>query len=104
MDPPLLRIPALGFPWRVGIRTFTASHLSKISKRLFEQSPEKDVALLHKLKDSKYDTEKDTINDTNLASEAQRLRRTRIKQEFTTRIISERNHNTDGNVHKGPRK
>lgn len=104
MDPPLLRTPALGFPWRVGIRVFVSSHLSKISKRLFEQSPEKDVALLHKLKDSKYDTEADTIADNNLASEAQRGRRTRIKQEFTTRIISERNHNTDGNVHKGRRK
>jgi len=104
MDPPLLRIPKTGFPWKVGIRVFVASHLSKISKRLFEQSPEKDVALLHKLKDSKYDTEADKINDTNLASEAQRGRRTRIKQEFTTRIISERNHNTDGNVHKGRRK
>ena len=104
MDPPLLRIPALGFPWRVGIRVFVSSHLSKISKRLFEQSPEKDVALLHKLKDSKYDTEADTIADNNLAAEVQRLRKTRIKQEFTTRIISERNHNTDGNVHKGRRK
>jgi hypothetical protein len=104
MNPPLLRIPKIGFPWRVGVRVFTASHLSKISKRLFEQSPEKDVALLHKLKDSKYDTETDRINDTNLASEIQRVRKTRIKQEFTTRIISERNHKTDGNIHKGPRK
>ena len=48
VEPKLLRIPRVGFPWKIGIRIFMASHLSKISNRLWDQSPEKDVALLQK--------------------------------------------------------
>ena len=103
-DPPLLRIPRLGFPWRVGIRVFVSSHLSKVSKRLWEQPPERDVALLHKLKDSTYDTEKDEIVDSELNSEYRAYKRNKAKQAYTTHIVAERNHGTDWNVVKGPRK
>ena len=53
VEPKLLRIPKDGFPWKTGVKVFIASHLSKISNRLWDQPPEKDVALLKKLKDSK---------------------------------------------------
>jgi hypothetical protein len=103
-DPPLLRTPRLGFPWKVGIKVFVSSHLSKVSKRLWEQPPERDIALLHKLKDSKYDTEKDTIKDTTLDAEVRAYKRNRSKQSYTTHAVSDRNHGTDWNVVKGSRK
>lgn len=102
-EPALLRTPKLGFPWSVGVKVFVASHLSKISKRLWDQSPEKDIVLLRKLKDSKYDTEKDVIQDNALQAERARLRVGRMKQEYSTTLISQRNHGTNGNVVKGPR-
>ena len=102
--PPLLRTPAFGFPWKVGVRVFVASHLSKISKRLWDQPPEKDVAMLHKLKDSKYDTEKDVIADNALNTEIKQYKVNKTRQEFTTRATSNRNQATDWNVNKGPRR
>lgn len=56
IEPRLLRMPRLGYKYKLPVRIFMANHLEKISNRLFEQPPEKDVALLRKLKDSKYDT------------------------------------------------
>ena len=58
-DPPLKRLPLVNYPWKIGIRIFVANHLSKISKRLWEQTPDKDILLLRKLETSSYDTEKD---------------------------------------------
>lgn len=103
-DPPLLRIPKAGFPWRIGVKVFVASYLSKISKRLWEQPPDRDVALLHKLKVSKYDTENAEIKDSDLAKEVKAYRRNEEKLAYTEQVVSERNHGTDWNVNKGPRK
>lgn len=100
VEPKLLRLPREGFPWRIGVRVFAAQHLSKISARLWEQPPEKDVALLKKLKESKYDTEKDTIQDSALKDQIRKTRINKKKQEFTTRAISERNSATNWNVVK----
>jgi hypothetical protein len=99
-EPKLLRFPREGFPWKIGVRIFVAQHLSKISARLWEQPPEKDVALLQKLKNSKYDTEKNVIQDGDLKSQMRKTRVNRKKQEFTTRAISERNTATNWNVVK----
>ena len=99
-DPPLLRIPPSGFPWKVGVKVFVADRLSKISKRLWDQPPEKDVALLRKLKESKYDTEKDVIRDNETENNQRKTRVQREKQEFTTRAISDRNNATNWNVVK----
>lgn len=100
----LLRIPRNGIPWVINTRSFAAGYLPKISDRLWDQSPEKDVALLRKLSQSKYDTEK-TQYKTNSNRELDNARRStkkdREKKEFTTRIISERNSATDWNVTKG---
>ena len=104
VEPKLLRIPKDGFPWKTGVKVFIASHLSKISNRLWDQPPEKDVALLKKLKDSKYDTEKDTIHDTALITERSKTYKNKTKMELLSKKISERNSPTDWSTIKTPRR
>ena len=104
VEPPLLRTPRSGFPWRCGVRVFVAAHLSKISKRLWEQPPEKDVALLRKLQESTYDTEKDGKPDNSLNSQRGQIERHKVKIEYSSRVVAGRNHATDWNVTKGKRR
>ena len=104
IEPKLLRLPSEGFPWKIGIRVFMASHLSKISNRLWDQPPERDVALLQKLKDSKYDTEKDTISDKSLKNEINKTYKNKKQMEFLSKNISERNKSTDWGTMKTPRR
>ena len=102
IEPKLLRLPSSGYPWKIGIRVFVASHLSKISKRLWKQSPELDVAMLRKLATSSYDTEKEGMkSDSSLQNEKNKMRKSSIRNEFTTRIVAARNSRTDWNVHQG---
>jgi len=100
-DPPLKRVPPMGYPWKIGIRVFVAAHLSKISKRLWEQTPDKDILLLRKLETSSYDTEKDMINDLNLARERGQDSRNRKKVAMSMLEYSNRNQATDWGVNKG---
>jgi hypothetical protein len=102
VDPKLLRIPDYGFPWKLGVRVYTARHLSKISKRLWEQSLEKDVALLHKLKESKYDTEKDVIHDKELRAESKKLKQNIKLMELIKGVSDKRNEDTDWKTVKTP--
>ena len=102
-DPPLLRTPKIGFPWKIGMRVFVANHLSKISKRLWEQPVEKDIALLNKLKESKYDTEKEVVKDNTLEAERRAAKRNYAKVEYGINKYMNRNHATDWNVNKGPK-
>jgi hypothetical protein len=100
----LLRVPAINTPWKTGVRVFTAYHLPKINDRLWEQEPEKDLALLRKLQKSKYNTEKTqyrTNADRDLRNEQSKNRRNREKNAYTTHEISECNSATDWNVTKG---
>lgn len=103
-DPPLLRTSRDGYPWKIHIRIFVANHLSKISKRLWEQPPEKDVLLLKKLKDSKYDTEKDIVADLEFNNEKSQSRRNKLKVGMAMLAKSHRNGDTDWNTVKGHRK
>jgi hypothetical protein len=48
----LLRTPPIAFPFKLRIRPFMAQYLEKISHRLWEQKPDKDVLLLKKLQTS----------------------------------------------------
>jgi hypothetical protein len=102
VEPKLLRIPRVGFPWKIGIKVFVAEHLSKISARLWDQPPEKDVALLKKLKDSKYDTEKDTILNTDFKNEIRKTLQNKKQMELLSKNISERNKATDWGTMKTP--
>ena len=103
----LLRTPHEDTPWSIGARFFAAGYLPKISDRLWEQEPEKDVGLLRKLSKSKYNTEKTqyrTNADRELANAQAKNRRDREKKEYTTRAIADRNSATDWGVVKGPAK
>lgn len=101
-DPPLKRLPLANYPWKVGIRVFVANNLSKISKRLWEQTPDKDILLLRKLETSSYDTETDIINDLDLAKERSQDYRNRKKVQMSTLEASNRNQATNWSVTKGP--
>jgi hypothetical protein len=101
-DPPLRRMPPLNFPWKVGVRVFVAKSLSKISKRLWEQTPDRDILLLRKLETSTYDTEKDEIRDRELDNERGQYTRNRKKVAMSTLEHSNRNQATDWGVNKGP--
>lgn len=101
-DPPLRRMPPLNFPWKVGVRVFVAKSLSKISKRLWEQTPDKDILLLRKLETSTYDTEKDEIRDRELDNERGQYTRNKKKVAMSVLEHSNRNQATDWGVNKGP--
>ena len=99
----LLRLPKYGLPWGTGMRVFTAYYLPKINDRLWDQEPEKDVALLHKLAKSKYNTEEKphrTNADREVQNAKQRLRRDRLRNGFATMKVTTRNSSTDWGVTK----
>ena len=100
-DPPLKRTPPVPYPWKLGIRVFVANHLSKISNRLWEQTPDKDILLLRKLETSSYDTEKDVIRDKEL--EVERFRQGVNDKRIAMSALehSNRNQKTDWGVTKG---
>jgi len=100
-DPPLKRIPPTPYPWKLGIRVFVANHLSKISSRLWEQTPDKDILLLRKLETSSYDTENDIIDDLELAREREQDKRNRKKVAMSALEYSNRNQATNWGVTKG---
>jgi hypothetical protein len=81
---------------------FVAKSLSKISKRLWEQTPDKDILLLRKLETSTYDTEKDEIRDRELDNEREQYIRNRKRVAMSTLEHSNRNQATDWGVNKGP--
>ena len=100
----VLRTPIKYFPIHTGIRIFVAQYLPKISERLFDQPPEKDVLLLRKLATSKYDVEDKaylTASDTEHKNINNQLKRNRLKIGMSTQSVTNRNHNTDWNVVKG---
>jgi hypothetical protein len=103
IDPPLLRLPSAGVPWKLPARAYMAAYLEKISNRLWEQSPEKDVLLLKKLQTSKYTTTtQNTNNDLELAAERQAHNSNRKRNAMSALNKSNRNQATDWGVTKGP--
>ena len=100
----ILRTPKRFLPAHTGIRIFVARYLPKISDRLFDQPPEKDVLLLRKLATSKYDTEESaytTDAEKEHANEIQKLKRNRLKVGMSTLSVVNRNSATDWNNVKG---
>jgi hypothetical protein len=74
---------------------------------LWDQDPEKDLALLRKLQKSKYNTEKTeyrTNADRDLANERVKNRRNRMKNTYSLNEAINRNSATDWNVTKGAAK
>jgi len=103
---PVLRTPKQFFPAHSGIRIFVAQFLPKISERLFNQPPEKDVLLLRKLSTSTYDVEDKaymTASDHEHKNVNHKLRRNRLRMGMDTIAVNNRNQATDWNVVKGGR-
>jgi hypothetical protein len=104
VDPPLLRLPHVGYKYALPVRIFMANYLEKISNRLFEQPPEKDVLLLQKLKDSTYTTAEKTtlLKDNELQNTAAQHRRDNTRTKFLKKAFGfdNRNRSTDWNVTK----
>jgi hypothetical protein len=99
----LLRVPSKGMPWQITMRVFVSDCLSKISKRMWGQAPDKDILLLRKLKESKYDTEKDRIPNNDLANVRNQVYKNKQKLLLDSRNYSNRNQATDWNIVKGAR-
>ena len=101
-DEPLLRTPAIGVPLKLRVRPYVAQHLEKISRRLWDYSPEHDVALLKKLQTSKYTT---STTQTNPDREMNNARNRDINDRKRLAIFSiqksVRNQATDWGVTKG---
>jgi hypothetical protein len=98
----LLRTPPKTFPFKLRIRPFMAQRLEKISHRLWEQEPDKDVLLLRKLQTSKYDTTtQETQPDRELTNAREQYKRDRNRVGMNALQASVRNHDTDWNVTKG---
>ena len=101
----ILRIPKESLPWQIGVQVFMAQFLPKISDRLWEQPPEKDVELLRKLSKSKYNTEKQpyrTNQDKELFNARRQIHNNHEKSKFEYKKATNRNEATDWNVVKGP--
>jgi len=100
-EEPLLRTPALGVPLKLRVRPYVAQHLEKISRRLWDYSPEHDVALLKKLQTSKYTT---STTQTNPDREMRNARNRDINDRKRLAIFSiqksVRNQATDWGVTK----
>lgn len=100
----VLRTPRGFFPIKTGIRLFVARYLPKISDRLFDQPPEKDVMLLRKLSTSKYDTEEKeytTSSDHEHNNIGRTVKTSMLRIGITFQAANDRNAATDWSVVKG---
>jgi hypothetical protein len=101
-EEPLLRTPALGVPLRLRVRPYVAQHLEKISRRLWDYSPEHDVALLKKLQTSKYTTSTTKTNPDKEMTNARNLHKNDKKRLAMFSLQnSVRNQATNWGVTKG---
>ena len=100
-DPPLKRIPSIGFPWKVGVKVFVASHLPKISTWMWGHKADRDIDLLRKLEGSNYDCLEKAISDAKLANARSAMHRDEKRIAMSTLAYSNRNNDTNGNIVKG---
>ena len=77
------------------MKVFVADKLSKISKRLWEQSPDKDIALLRKLETSSYDIDKGGAGHCEIYSQRSQYRRNLLKVGMSKLEYSNRNNDTN---------
>ena len=102
VEPPLIRIPIGTKRPDSSIQAFVANRLEKISKRLWSQPPEKDVLLLRKLKDSKYDISERSTHfvDREFVNAKKRNYKDEKKMKLEYHNYKNRNHSTDWGVTK----
>ena len=101
-DHELLRKPKIGYPYKTGIRVFVASFLPKISQRLWDQKPEKDIDLFRALKNSKYTTQEKAVGmDKEFKRLDKQIRKNTNQIKIESHFYNNRNNKTDWNVTKG---
>ena len=97
----LLRKPKIGYPYKTGIRVFVAAFLPKISERLWNQQPEKDIDLFRALKTSKYTTQEKALRmDKEFTNLDKQIRRNTDQIKVENHFYKNRNRETDWNVTK----
>ena len=101
-DPPLKRVPKKYLPYHVGIRVFVAEFLPKISNRLWEQTPDKDILLLRKLETSPYDSMETKMYDSEKSKLMTEVYANKKRIAMNVLATSNRNQATDWGVTKGP--
>ena len=101
-DPPLKRVPKKFLPFGVGIRVYVAEYLPKISARLWDQPPEKDILLLRKLETSPYDSMETKMYDAEKSKLITEVYSNRKRIAMNVLATSNRNQATDWGVTKGP--
>lgn len=98
---PLLRTPKENVPKKIRVRAYVAQYLEKISKRLWEQTVDKDVLLLRKLRTSKYDTTQQNTQPDNEYTNARYHVKTNHKRIAMNHLQYQvRNQKTDWRVTK----
>jgi hypothetical protein len=98
----LLRTMPAGVPRKLRVRPYMAQFLEKISRRLWDQAPDKDVLLLRKLQTSKYTTSTTPTNrDHELDNARSRHINDRKRLAMNSLQRSVRNQATDWGVTKG---
>ena len=105
VEPRLLRKPKGFLVNTMGVRYYVAHFLPKINDRLLAQDKDKDVALLRKLKDSKYDTQDDYILSVDERERHNMGTHNRLAKQVNAhnaKAIASRNEATDWNKVKGP--
>lgn len=106
IEPPLLRLPKRALPITVQARYFVAHFMPKLNDMLLNSDRDKDVLILRKLKDSKYNTAKKqdvSIADRErFAKEGRQMYVDKKAISVGIKMYSERNDGTNWNVNKGP--
>jgi len=103
VSPPLRRLPPVGMPWKIGMRSFVARKLPKISDRLWAQPPERDEALIAKLQGSTYDTltsDHQSNSDRELYYERKRSHKNSEVLKLDSARRSDRNRDSDWSTTK----
>lgn len=103
-DPPLKRIPKGFLPYGVGIRVYVAEFLPKISARLWDQTPDKDILLLRKLETSPYDSLQTRMYNAEANALHSEVSSNKKRMAMDSLSKSNRNQATDWGVTKGPAK
>ena len=91
------RKPKIGMPYKIGVRVFVDSELSKLNELLWKVTPEKDVEILSKLTTSKYDIHSRPL--TNAEREVKNTSKKHRKElqinKLSFTLYAERNSATD---------
>ena len=106
IEPRLLRLPNFGLPFTVQARYFVAHFMPKLNDMLLSSDRDKDVAILRKLKDSKYSTarkaDKSIADVERHMNEGRQMSIDKKAMSVEYNNYKNRNSATDWNVAKGP--